>query len=236
MTWTAQAPRAVLAFSPTPWLSLLQSLCSWPDPVHFPHSPGRGLNWPNISPGTVSDDQAGSDGQMTTLGPAGVTLVTGCVLQPPSWPTQPPPGECGQGRWKGLFLHKAEQALQGSLTGKRSRESSIAGTRMSFVLEQAGSQESEEGSQIRMQAPEEEEGQGRVRPGSEPWRLLGPRRFTSLSLHHQSSQQKKTTGEADPNAYTQLGPESKDFHGMSVSNLSSQHPFFPHKLIELILL
>ena len=30
----------------------------------------------------LSPDQAGSDGQMTTLGPAGVTLVTGRVLRP----------------------------------------------------------------------------------------------------------------------------------------------------------
>ena len=69
---------------------------------------------PGLLPYTMalSLDQAGSDGQMTVLGPAGVTLVTGRVLQPPSWPTQPPPEECGQGRWKGLFLYKTEQALK----------------------------------------------------------------------------------------------------------------------------
>lgn len=65
---------------------LLQPLCSQLDPVYFPHSTGRSLNWPDISPGTVSDDQAGNDGQTITLGPAGEALVTGLVVQPPTSP------------------------------------------------------------------------------------------------------------------------------------------------------
>ena len=66
---------------------LLQALRSRLDLVCFPHSTGRSLNWPDISPGTVSDDQAGNDGQTITLGPDGEALVTGHVVQPPTRPT-----------------------------------------------------------------------------------------------------------------------------------------------------